>query len=70
MFVRLRDQKHGGETTMVVPWSYVKLWSLDLWASSGTIVDHITFIFSMFLFYVSPSVSTLVYTTWYNISRC
>ena len=32
-----------------------------------TRLNHVTLVFSMFLFYVSPSASTLAYTTQYNI---
>ena len=34
-----------------------------------TRLNHITLVFSMFLFYVSPSASTLAYTTWHLIHR-
>ena len=32
-----------------------------------TRLNHITLVFSMFLFYASPSASTLAYTTWHLI---
>ena len=35
-----------------------------------TRLNHVTLVFSVFLFYASHSVSTLAYTTWYNTSRC
>ena len=34
----------------------------------STRLNHVTFIFSVFLFYASSSTSTLAYTTWYNTS--
>ena len=33
-----------------------------------TRLNHVTLVFSVFLFYASPSASTLAYTTWYNTS--
>ena len=29
-------------------------------------LNHVTLVFLVFLFYTSPSASTLAYTTWYN----
>jgi len=35
-----------------------------------TRLNHVSFVFSIFLFYAFPSAFTLAYTIWYNTSRC
>ena len=35
-----------------------------------TRLNHVTLVFTVFLFYASSSASTLAYTTWYITSRC
>ena len=33
-------------------------------------LNHVSLVFLVFLFYISPSTSTLAYSTWYNTLRC